>query len=164
MTSIALSEEQGASFLESLNSRAAARTALETAISDARGTEINASGVAALTSKMDAARELGSNHDVARYVTKLQAMTDPSGYAKRKLADIQKIQQKVNAQFQESYTEFYNAGFSQKASKENTMRVAQKMMDIKMEIHRETFPDSANMLETKVNKKKLKARLATGDD
>ena len=164
MTTISLTPDQGTSFLESLNSRAAARTALETAISDARGTELNAAGVGELTSKLDAARELGSNHDVARYVTKLQAMTDPSGYAKRKLADIQKIQAKVNAQFQESYTEFYNAGLSQKASKENAMRVAQKMMDIKMQIHRETFPDSANMLETKVNKKKLKARLATGDD
>ena len=164
MTTIALSESQGASFLESITSRTAARTALETAISEARGTELNASGVGALTSKMDAARELGSNHDVARYVTKLQAMTDPSGYAKLKLADIKLIQDKVNAQFQESYTEFYNAGLSQKASKENAMRVAQKMMDIKMEIHRETFPDSANMIETKVNKKKLKAKIATGDD
>ena len=62
-----------------------------------------------------------------------------------------------------SYLEFYNAGLSQKASKENAMRVAQKMMDIKMQIHRESFPDSANMIKMKVNKKALKARIAADD-
>jgi hypothetical protein len=136
---------------------------MEEAFNEAKGKALATSGVGDLTSNVDAARELGSNHDVALYITKLQAMTDPSGYALRKLSSIKEIQDKVNAQFQESYTEFYNAGLSQKASKENAMRVAAKMMDIKMEIHKETYPDSANMIEAKTNKKALKGRIATDD-
>ena len=149
--------------MEGMDRRAASRTAMAAAFRDASGTALDTSGVGERTANLDAARELGSNHEVARYIIKLKAMTDPTGYAQLKLADIKLIQTKVNEQFSESYIEFYNAGLSQKVAKENAMRVAQKMMDIKMEIHKESFPDSANMIETKVNRKALKSRIATDD-
>ena len=156
-------EAQWGQLLEGVNARAANRTAMQAAFATVKGTDLKVGDVAERTANLDAARELGSNHEVARYITKLRAMTDPTGYAQLKLADIKSIQDKVNSQFSESYIEFYNAGLSQKAAKENAMRVAQKMMDIKMEIHKESFPDSANMIEAKVNKKALKARIATDD-
>jgi len=156
-------DAQWGTLMEGVNARTVSRTAMQQAFATAKGAELNGAGVLERTANLDAARELGSNHEVARYITKLRAMTDPTGYAQLKLVDIKSIQAKVNAQFSESYIEFYNAGLSQKAAKENAMRVAQKMMDIKMEIHKESFPDSANMIETKVNRKALKARIATDD-
>ena len=156
-------DAQWGQLMEGVNARDVSRTAMQRAFATAKGAELDAAGVVERTSKLDAARELGSNHEVARYITKLKAMTNPTGYAQDKLANIKLIQAAVNTQFSESYMEFYNAGLSQKAAKENAMRVAQKMMDIKMEIHKETYPDSANMIETKVNRKALKARIATDD-
>ena len=117
---------------------------------------MTSSDVATKTVNMDAARELGSNHDVARYITKLKAMTNPTEYAKDKLAAIKVIQTSVNTEFAQSYSEFYNAGLSQKAAKENAMRVAEKHKEILMQIHEESYPSGANMIEKKQNKKQSK--------
>ena len=73
---------QWTQLMEGVNERAASRTAIETAFNTARGADLSASDVGARTASLDAARELGSNHDVARYITKLKAMTNPTGYAR----------------------------------------------------------------------------------
>jgi hypothetical protein len=108
------------------------------------------------TGYTNAARELDLTHDAQQYLTKLQAMTDPQGYALRKMTAFNQMQEEVQEAFRQSYTKFYNAGLSQKKAKENAMRVAEKHKEILMQIHEESYPSGANMIEKKVNKKQSK--------
>ena len=66
------------------------------------------------------------------------------------------MQEQVQAAFKDSYTKFYDAGLSQRKAKENAMRVAEKHKEILMQIHEESYPSGANMIEKKQVKKQSK--------
>jgi len=146
---------------ETLSSRAEARTAFATDIDKLRA---NKSGAARTdgdevdqhTGYTNAARELDLTHDAQQYLTKLKAMTDPQAYALEKMKAFNGMQVEVQDAFKKSYIKFYDAGLSQRKSKENAMRVAEKHKEILMQIHEESYPSGANMIEKKVNKKHSK--------
>ena len=104
----------------------------------------------------DAARELDLTHDAQQYLTKLKAMTNPQGYALDKMTAFNAMQEQVQTAFKDSYTKFYEAGLSQRKAKENAMRVAEKHKEILMQIHEESYPSGANMIEKKQVKKQSK--------
>ena len=156
-----------ASFTASVNSRAAARTAFQTEMEKlraARSGDLRVDGdeVDQRTGYTNAARELDLTHDAQQYLTKLKAMTDPQAYALEKMKAFNAMQVEVQTAFKDSYTKFYDAGLSQRKSKENAMRVAEKHKEILMQIHEESYPSGANMIEKKQVKKQSK--LAGLDD
>jgi hypothetical protein len=150
-----------ASFTASLTSRAEARTAFQTEMEKLRATksgDLRSDGdeVDQRTGYTNAARELDLTHDAQQYLTKLKAMTDPQAYALEKMTAFNNMQGEVQKAFKDSYVKFYDAGLSQKKAKENAMRVAEKHKEILMQIHEESYPSGANMIEKKVNTKKSK--------
>jgi len=148
-------------FVASINSRAAARTAFQTDMDELRAkksgaTRTDGDEVDQHTGFTNAARELDLTHDAQQYLTKLKAMTDPQGYALEKMKAFNGMQIEVQKAFRDSYTKFYDAGLSQRKAKENAMRVAEKHKEILMQIHEESYPSGANMIEKKQNKKQSK--------
>ena len=154
-------------FTASVNARAVARTAFQNeiqALRAARSGDLRTDGdeVDQRTGDTNAARELDLTHDAQQYLTKLKAMTDPQAYALEKMTAFNLMQTEIQRAFKESYTKFYDAGLSQKKAKENAMRVAEKNKEILMQIHEESYPSGANMIEKKQVKKQSK--LAGLDD
>ena len=147
-----------------LRTRAEARTAFQEDLAKLQSNKVNSSGgirggsdeVDQRTGYTNAARELDLTHDAQQYLTKLKAMTDPQGYALDKMTAFNAMQAEVQTAFKESYTKFYDAGLSQRKAKENAMRVAEKHKEILMQIHEESYPSGANMIEKKQNKKQSK--------
>ena len=152
-----------AALTSTMNTRAEARTQFQEDLAKLQSKKI-ASGTGRLvgdevdqrTGFTDAARELDLTHDAQQYLTKLKAMTNPQGYALDKMTAFSAKQVEVQNAFKDSYTKFYDAGLSQRKAKENAMRVAEKHKEILMQIHEESYPSSANMIEKKVNKKHSK--------
>ena len=146
-----------------MNTRAEARTQFQEDLAVLQSKKITSGGgrlagdeVNQRTGFTDAARELDLTHDAQQYLTKLKAMTNPQGYALDKMTAFNAMQAEVQTAFKDSYTKFYDAGLSQRKAKENAMRVVEKHKEILMQIHEESYPSGANMIEKKVNTKKSK--------
>ena len=147
-----------------MRTRADARTAFQADLAKLQSNKVNTAGgirggsdeVDQRTGYTNAARELDLTHDAQQYLTKLKAMTDPQGYAIEKMTAFNLMQEEVQTAFKDSYTKFYDAGLSQRKAKENAMRVAEKHKEILMQIHEESYPSGANMIEKKQNKKQSK--------
>ena len=146
-----------------MTTRAEARTAFQADMEALRAGKIGTGAgriagdeVDQRTGYTNAARELDLTHDAQQYLTKLKAMTDPQAYALEKMTAFNLMQTEVQRAFKESYTKFYDAGLSQKKAKENAMRVAEKNKEILMQIHEESYPSGANMIEKKQVKRQSK--------
>ena len=145
----------------SLNTRAEARTAFQAEIAGLRAAKsgvlrTDGDEVDQRTGYTNAARELDLTHDAQQYLTKLKAMTDPQAYALEKMTSFNSMQGEVQKAFKDSYVKFYDAGLSQRKAKENAMRVAEKHKEILMQIHEESYPSGANMIEKKQVKRQSK--------
>jgi hypothetical protein len=152
-----------AALTSTLATRAEARTQFQADLAALQSKKISSGGarlpgdeVDQRTGYTNAARELDLTHDAQQYMTKLQAMTDPQGYALKKMTAFSEMQEEVQTAFKDSYTKFYDAGLSQRKAKENAMRVAEKHKEILMQIHEESYPSGANMIEKKMVKKQSK--------
>jgi hypothetical protein len=143
-------------FTASINTRAEARTAFQAEMAGLRTARLESDKVDQRTGYTDAARELDLVHDGQQYLIKLKAMTDPQAYALEKMTAFNAMQVEVQTAFKDSYTKFYDAGLSQRKAKENAMRVAEKHKEILMQIHEESYPSGANMIEKKMVKKQSK--------
>ena len=96
--------------------------------------------------KIDPIRELGLDLEMARYNTRLEALSDPAAYAKKRETAFGEMIVHVRKSYDDAYKGFLAAGMSTDMAKGFALQAANNEKLTRRQVIETRFPTNANMI------------------
>ena len=96
--------------------------------------------------KIDPIRELGLDLEIAQYNTRLEALTDPKAYAKKRETAFVEMIGHVRKSYDDAYKGFLSAGMSTNMAKTFALQAANNEKLTRRQVIESMFPTSANTI------------------
>ena len=117
---------------------------LATIISAASQSDLLDAGIA--LGKIDPVRELGLDLEIAQYNTRLEAFTDPKGYAAKRETAFTEMIGHVRKSYDDAYRGFLSAGMGMDMAKQFSLQAANNERITRRQVIEVRFPTNANMI------------------
>ena len=117
---------------------------LGTIISSASAAELLEASLA--LSKIDPVRELGLDLEIAQYNTRLEALTDPKAYAKKRETAFTEMIDHVRKSYDDAYRGFLSAGMGTDMAKQFSLQAANNERITRRQVIEVRFPTNANLI------------------
>ena len=96
--------------------------------------------------KIDPIRELGLDLEMIRYNTRLEALSDPKGYAAKRQTAFDEMLKHVRKSYDDAYVGFIGAGMSTDLAKSFALQAANNEKLTRRQVIETQFPTNANMI------------------
>ena len=96
--------------------------------------------------KIDPARELGLDLEMAQYNTRLEALTDPKAYAAKRETAFTEMIGHVRKSYDDAYKGFLSAGMGTDMAKQFSLQAANNERMTRRQVIEVMFPTNANMI------------------
>ena len=113
-------------------------------ISSASKAELLEAGLA--LGQIDPVRELGLDLEIAQYNTRLEALTDPKAYAKKRETAFVEMIDHVRKSYDDAYKGFLTAGMGMDMAKQIALGAANNEKITRRQVIETMFPTNANMI------------------